>query len=305
MTEALIRNPQIMTEHLLWNLALIPSGLQLMLFNCIGGGLTPDYIEPVRDICTATVLSALAIGFISLAAVFAALNPLTLRRWFAAHRWSATAMLCYAAVAMFVMVMQRPRASYVFCFSIEIMALTVLSLRHLVTSPSLDAWLRRCAPGLMLCAILVVPSYYAQQNAERKLLNYIEFLQPFALVIEYDHGQVLMPSYVHEIAHYLYGTNVVPFETRFIAPEQIAELSRPAANYVRILNEHNVRDVMFDQPTHLGPSAAEQAVKSAPYWRLLGLRRLPDRTLSLYSKSELYGNIDLQDRDDSRVRSHQ
>src|SRR5262245_33077667 len=43
LAEAVIRNPGAMREHFLWNLSLIPNGLQALLFNAIYGTVNPDY----------------------------------------------------------------------------------------------------------------------------------------------------------------------------------------------------------------------------------------------------------------------
>ena len=68
---------------------------------------------------------------------------------------------------------------------------------------------------LIVSFIVMTPPFYATQKHDRQLLNYVQFLKPLALVIEYDQANIVMPKYPHEIAHYLYGTNVIPFETRF------------------------------------------------------------------------------------------
>jgi hypothetical protein len=43
LAEMLRANPREVLEHFLWNLSLVPNGVQLALFNAIGGRVTPDY----------------------------------------------------------------------------------------------------------------------------------------------------------------------------------------------------------------------------------------------------------------------
>jgi hypothetical protein len=65
-------------------------------------------------------------------------------------------------------------------------------------------------------------------------------------------------------------------------------LNKPNADLLAVLRTNSVRDILFDQPTRSGPSKLEAAVAAAPEWRLLALKKRPDRTLSLYSMSTLY-----------------
>ncbi len=288
MTEALLRNPEDMGEHLQWNASLIPSGLQLMLFGRIAGGVTPDYIEPIRDFWTATWLSVIVTACLVLGIVKTVWQPLpATKQWFSEKRWTMVAMSCYAAVALLVMVMQRPRAAYVFCFTIEIMGAVAFCLWRIAGSSRAASLLAKIAPVLIVSFIILTPPYYATEKHDRQLLNYVNFLQPLSLIIEFDNANVVMPKYTHEIAHYLYGTNI-SFEKRFQVPEEIPELGKPDTDYLKVLAEHNVKDIMFDQETKPGPTACERAIAAAPNWRMLAMRKLPDRTLSLYSMSKLY-----------------
>jgi hypothetical protein len=48
-------NPGAVLEHFLWNLSLVPNGLQVALFNSMSGIVNPDY-APVNQSRTALVL---------------------------------------------------------------------------------------------------------------------------------------------------------------------------------------------------------------------------------------------------------
>ncbi len=289
MTEAFVRNPAAMTEHLSWNASLIPSGLQLMLFNRMSGTMTPDYIKPITDVAQASWLSALVILCLVAGLTKSCLQRAETVASIKKHRWILIAMACYAIEAVIVMVMQRPRTSYVFPLGIEIMGLVAYCLWRLFDSKQIASTAQACSFVAMALTILIVPAYYPAQKDQRLLLRYLDFTKPLAFVIRYDHeGKIMVPDFASELAHYMYGADV-SLERRFCFSNNIAELKTAHGNELAVLEKHNIRDVLLDQPTHEPSEPVRVALASSPQWHLIALRKLPDRTLSFYSRTPYCG----------------
>jgi hypothetical protein len=286
--EAVSKNPAAMAEHVVWNASLVPSGIQFLLFNRIGEDRTPDYIRPPVDFCGATVLSALVIAYIFFGMLKAVAEKEETKDWLKLHRWTLTAMASYVPVAFVLMLMQRPRAAYVFPLGIELMGLVGFAVWRLYSYKELPELAQKACPVAMILLFLAVSPYYSPGPLGRLLLHYVRILEPFAIIIEHDAGKTMVPRYSHEIAYYLFGTSGPRCERSFITVDDIPEMKEPRADVEGILRRNQIRDVLFDQPTAEGPSSAEKALAASVQWKLLALRRLPDRTLSLYSVSDLY-----------------
>lgn len=288
ITEALVRNPPAMIEHLAWNASLIPSGLQLMLFNQISGPVSPDYIEPVKDTTGVVCLSVAAIAVLIAGVMLGFRQRAFLISWASPRSWTLTAMGCYSVVALIVMVMQRPRTSYVFPFAMELMGIIVFSLWLLLRSRLQGV--TKLAPLVVLSVILLAPSFYVENKTARSLLGYIRFMEPLKVIVEHNHGKVLVPWFPHELAYYLYGMRGSSVEKRFITINDVPELKSDlnGENYLRVLDRENIHDVFFDEETNHGPSVYQATLAQSPQWRLVAYRHMPDRTLSLYTQSKLF-----------------
>lgn len=294
ITEAAIRNPAAMAEHLAWNAHLIPDGLQLMLFNCISGTITPDYITPRTDFWKATVLSLLVLAVVTGGLLVAIRDRQWTSQWIRARSWGLTAIACYAPVAIIVMIIERPRASYAFAFTIAFMGLVGFCiwrlLARLLTSPSWtsrwSAWSPACSAIVSFALIAVTANYYPQHSFGRPLLDYVHFLQPFTLIIGSPKTKVLAPSDSEQIASYLFGASGSIAVGHWVMPPAIPGLLAPNADISKVLIANGVEHAIIDRPM-LAPPAFDQ-LASAKEWRLIALQKLPARTLSLYTRSTLY-----------------
>ena len=141
----------------------------------------------------------------------------------------------------------------------------------------------------MALTIVIVPAYYPAQKDQRLLLRYLDFTKPLAFVIRYDHeGMIMVPDFASELAHYMYGADV-SLERRFCFSNNIAELKTAHGNELTVLEKHNIRDVLLDQPTHDAADPVRVALAASAQWHLIALRKLPDRTLSFYSRTPYCG----------------
>ena len=180
LAEMLRANPREVLKHFLWNLSLVPNGVQLALFNAIGGRVTPDYLLAHVKSRRALILSV-AVGLILVAGL--ALLYQERRYWWThwirerALGWCA--MLSMFPVWVFVILTQRPRPSYLFSLSMFLMALVGMSVfviaRHW-------PWIRRYSSATLMIVgaglFIAAPSYYFQAGP-RRLLALYQRLSPF------------------------------------------------------------------------------------------------------------------------------
>lgn len=169
LREMIAANPGKVWEHFAWNLSLTPSGVQLLLFNRASGSVNPDYdLDALRRLnsraavaLTAVVLTIWVVGFVSLLR--------TRRQWLpnvpAGRALGWLAMLAVAAVVPLVIMTQRPRPSYLFSFSVLLIAVTGLCFCAATARWRLAERLRLAMPLVMVGLALVVPRYFGKAYA--------------------------------------------------------------------------------------------------------------------------------------------
>lgn len=172
-TEMIRSNPRAVLVHFLWNLSLVPSGLQLLLFNGISGSTSPDYTQ---------VAHSRMAGWLSLALLSVWVLALSLRyrdRHGSWERWLPITSVW--PVALLVILTQRPRPAYLFVDGLGVMALTglccVVISRRLPALPNFQPLMPAVALGL----ILVVPGRYDSVSGARPLLELYEQMAPFRI----------------------------------------------------------------------------------------------------------------------------
>jgi hypothetical protein len=185
--EMIRENPTAVLGHVLWNISLVPSGIQVSLFGATSGTVSPDYIPVMSGSSTALSLSVI-VGSTLVLGMY-----LLYRDW--RHWWPYwlkdralgwLAMLATVAVVVFVVIpTQRPRPEYLYLLSIVLMALTGMSLWVII-----DRWfdpkkLSGWVPVVMVAIVLAAPSFYTNPNSAqpRPLLQLYRRLIPFQSVI--------------------------------------------------------------------------------------------------------------------------
>ena len=186
--DALQANPVAMGEHFLWNLRLLPYGIQLMLFNGTSGprNMNPDYIP--------TVHSSMPVGLLSVALaafVLAGLSLLWRQRrmwwdtWLRERSWGWVALICLGISVLVAVFLTRPRPAYM--FSLTVLLLAVIGMCAIVLTrrwPKLGK-VRVVLPVAALIMLIALPSYYnkdyvtPQNGTDRPLLEDFNRLDPF------------------------------------------------------------------------------------------------------------------------------
>jgi hypothetical protein len=203
--EALWSNPRAMLEHFRWNLHLVPNGIQVLLFNSMSGSVTPDYLPvPIRPkAALAASLFALAITAVGLVILWSHREHWW-KFWLKERVWAWVAMACVASVVMIVMIVERPRPSYMFSLGLTLRAVVGMGLFAVVRRfPRLNQ-LGPAMPAAIVVAILLAPCYYYVTNPGRvrPLLDIYWRLAPFQSRLE-NRGAGLAAIRSFELCNYL------------------------------------------------------------------------------------------------------
>lgn len=165
MMEAIRLNPTAMLRYFLWNVRLIPQGLQVLLFNGTFGNLNPDYL-PVA----LRYQPAIPFSIMTIVILVAGLVLLWRRRGQLWETWLNTrylgwlALLCTALTVSVVIIMQRPRPSYMFNLSFLIMALVGMGLYAIVTRLNGLKLLTAIMPVVIAGLLLLTPRFYTRPS---------------------------------------------------------------------------------------------------------------------------------------------
>lgn len=206
LSEMIRVNPRAVLAHIAWNFRLLPSGLQILLFNATSGQSNPDYVPVNKDSDAALVASC------ALVVIWAVGGALLFRNrcaelllYLRGRETVWLAMLCVAAVALPVIATQRPRPSYLFALGIVLMACTGVCLTAVVGR---FAALRRCgglvAPVALAC-YLFSPLHptFAAVNSYTPLTEAIHRLQVYEPLMARPEVRFLGGEYSFELLTYL------------------------------------------------------------------------------------------------------
>jgi hypothetical protein len=203
MWEATRLNPTAMIEHYWWNAKLIPSGLQVLLFNVSSGHTNPDYAPVKFDAPLAILASSLLIAILAGGVVIFLRHP---REWYKklieSTVWAWVVMLCVASIVVIIMIVERPRPSYMFSLGLLVMAAAGCSLEMIISR-----WNRSNLWPLFLVAVasllVLEPCYYdGQQFGARPRLEVYRHIVPFRQIID-PSVAVMAPGVGAELCFYL------------------------------------------------------------------------------------------------------
>ena len=158
-SQAFYLNPRAILEHIWWNIKLVPSGTQLALFNHYAGGPNPDFMR-ARQSSLVWVPFLLAIGLSAFALMTCFIIPALKKRQSIENIFVWLLMFSAALFVLAVILMVRPRPSYMFPYTIFIMALTGLGLHKLFELMHVSNAVKAWGPMAGILLILFVPSYY-------------------------------------------------------------------------------------------------------------------------------------------------
>jgi hypothetical protein len=213
MAAAFWANPRAMLRHFRWNVSLIPSGLQVLLFNSTSGSVRPGY-EPVSERSTAALALSVILGAIYLggAAVVARECRYWWSTWLRPRAWGWLTLVILSINCLVVMVTQRPRPAYLYVMELLLQAIAGLCLLALLRRWNLGGKFVATFPFLAVLLIVIVPSYYStvKPPPPRPLLEAYRTLAPFRAMIQAPGTILVTPGYGSELCAYLSGSTAAP-----------------------------------------------------------------------------------------------
>jgi hypothetical protein len=201
---ALRRNPPAMIEHFLWNVSLIPDGLEVLLFDKSFGKVTPDYAPVMRS------LIALPYTFVLLAiVVLGGIRLFRNRRywwdeWLKSRVWGWLLLMTVGCVTAGVMISQRPRPSYMFALGILLRAVVGMCLWALIEK---SLWYRRLVavfPIITVAAVALMPSFYERnyKGRQRPLVTGYERIVKYEKILRGPGATLVSPGFDNELCDY-------------------------------------------------------------------------------------------------------
>jgi hypothetical protein len=289
MGEAVVRNPRAMMEYFAWNASLIPSGLQVLLFNAAAGVHNPDYVPVTVDPPKALGLSALAILVLTCSVMKVFRQRQELLQWlrYRERYFCIIAMSASACCSLVVMLMQRPRPCYIFTLGISIMALLGFCLWRLFAGTRIEALTAKMSPLLMVALIAFTPAYYIANPQKRDVLAYFDFLTPFAPALKATQGTILLPSYAIDMDLFLIGGTACSFFQFWRPFSALQPPIEQSTNILPALDAEFANYILFSESNFDLP-AASAFMRSTPAngWRLIGLQNVPGKRFALYERMQ-------------------
>src|SRR5262245_18541163 len=282
--EMIQANPRAVWEHFGWNASLVPNGLQVSLFNAMSGTVNPDY-APVKTRPLVLIPTAAALLVVIWGGILATRRwDYWWQHWFRERRGAWLIMAAVFCVAGPVILMQRPRPSYLFSTTLVLMA-AIGSATYVLLERRPE--MKRVAIAAALLTLLFIPSYYVDKAPIRPLYTNYERLRPFAPLLSEKQNRVLFGDYAGELYMYLglYGTGVSVFDYTVLAARKPEEgldhfLRERGINvlYVqaRIVNELRGMpdgEQLLDQPQSLGWQRVAPMPTRVSDWVLLYRKR--------------------------------
>jgi hypothetical protein len=210
MIRALRSNAPAMARNFLGNLGLLPTSVQLILFNRASGRINPQYVPFHRDPIVAGVLSALAAAtIIAGVALFVRQGPSWWwNTWLKERIWGWIALLCLAASALLVATIATPRPAFILNLGVFLMAVVGMSAFAIATS-----WgpLRRLSFVPLAAVVLIAswPSHYdpSYDNVRgfrgRPLLTAYRRLAPFGETLSRSGTRLLASTFASDLCSYV------------------------------------------------------------------------------------------------------
>jgi hypothetical protein len=267
LSQMIRRNPRAVGAHFWWNVRLVPTGLEVLLFNSTSGDLryAPDYPPIVPySIWTRPLLVLLACCWV------AGLVRLTREwdywwnAWFRPRAWGWVGMFAVAAVAVPVICTQRPRPSYLFAVSVLLMAATGTSVWVLTHRWSgfrrLAGWL-----PLAMLAILALASPYQLpsssgraasaevRDVRRPLRDLTRRLRPYEAGLPRPGSVALVGDGADDAAAYVWknrqpAIGYGPLQSEWPAGEPLGELLARRDVGLLYLNERMIHHLETSRP---------------------------------------------------------
>ena len=282
--QAIRLNPGAMLKYFWWNTKLIPSGLQVLLFNVTSGHVNPDYAPVQINPPPALLGSFVLLGILTWGGVVFFRNP---REWYETlvrpKIWVWIIMACVASVVIIIMITERPRPSYMFTLGLLLMALTGFCVQLIVWRWDWLSALQWMFPIAVAALIAFTPCYYRDPRfGSRPNLAVYRHMRPFQEIINPDVA-LMAPNAGAELCFYL---SIIPKRyCQGINYWAFRDSTPPGADWNQALAARKVKFFLANELV-LNDKAGAAFVRSAESngWEVVELENLPRNRWMLLEK---------------------
>jgi hypothetical protein len=213
MMDALRANPPAILGHFWWNIRLLPSGLEVLMFNYRAGDANPDYAETYRSNLV-LIPSLAACAVVALGAYFFfSERKQWIERWsieyapfwgsvLEARIWAWITLGCLSLVVCGAILTNRPRPSYMFILGIALRALIGLCLFIVIRRWPKSGAVAVAMAVPLVAALLARPSTYERVPAPRPLLKAYRHLQPYENFFHEPNQLLVSREFGFELSRY-------------------------------------------------------------------------------------------------------
>jgi hypothetical protein len=197
-------NPTATLTHFLWNLKLVPSGLEVLLFNAHAGKINPDYVP--TEVANYPMLLAALVAIICLVGARLAWRERPCTIWSVICSRVTLAFVPLLIMAVPVVLVQRPRPSYFFYVSVIVIAATMGALVRIFGLRTRgEDRLGFLAIAIIVLLTLVAPGYSLPSYlpSGRPLMTKLEHLTPQRSRLVNPDGGVVLGDWSAELVSYL------------------------------------------------------------------------------------------------------
>jgi hypothetical protein len=278
------RNPKACLAHLLWNLRLLPGGLQLMLFSATSSTVDPDYAGINLRAFYPTFATVLFLSIIVGGVWMSGRKgpggfPAMLRDRQTA--WLAMLAVVFSCTA--VIITQRPRPSYLFGLTIALMTITGVCALLMFARVRVLSRLAPLMPFIMLALPVIVRSSYHQHA--RPVFDEYQRLKPYARLFDQS-SAAFAGSLPTEMCSYM-GRGRMPSFGYGIFQEIPAGMS-----LVDFLDARRITLLELDEDEMSAleaqrPGLVRSFLQTAPqhHWQLISAQDLPSGEWLLFTRS--------------------
>lgn len=288
LLRAISLNHRAILGHFEWNAHLVPSGLQVLLFNVMSGTTTPDYIPQPIDPEPALLASFLLLLLVGAGIACMLAARVDWRQLWSEHAWVWVAMLCVVSVTLIVMITERPRPSYMLSLGVVLRALVGICLVAIVRRFPVTGILQPLAPLAAVVALIFLPEYYYVLNPSgaRPLLDMYRRLASFEAPLETP-GAALAGDRSWELCNYVAPRN----PCRAFEFQQLRSQVTPAMPLPSILAADGVKILYLDDVALADPVVRQfMSMADSHGWRIAALENDPSprwAILEFYGQSPL------------------